>query len=235
MPTIGQEWQSRLRRLAPIAGVATAALVVAGAAHAASLDGRLTLREGKGRDAAAEMRGAVIYFTPDTPPEVAIPSQPVEIVTVRKDFVPRVTAIPRGATVRFPNQDPILHNVFSVSGRNRFDLGLVRRGEAGEVTLQSPGVVRVFCNVHHDMVAYVVVLETPYFTTPDGDGRFRLDDLPDGPGTLTVWHERAEPWTQATTLPSSTSFEVQIALTKPRVPAHNDKRGKPYRRRGRRY
>lgn len=70
--------------------------------------------------------------------------------------------VPAGSTVRFPNQDSILHNVFSVSRANRFDLGLYRRGEGKSATFRQPGVVRVFCNVHHSMVAYVVVVETPH-------------------------------------------------------------------------
>lgn len=208
---------------------------LAAAAGAATLEGRLTLVEDKGRDAAAEMRGAIVYFVPDAPVAIEPPAEPADVATVRKDFLPRVSAVVRGTTVRFPNEDPILHNVFSVSSRNRFDLGLVAKGEAGRVVLSEAGTVAIFCNVHHDMVAYVLVLETPFFATPQGDGRFRLEGLPDGPGTVTVWHERAEPWRTATTVPGATPLQVRLELTKPRIPPHNDKQGKPYRRRGRRY
>ncbi len=88
------------------------------------------------------------------------------MVTVRKEFLPRVLAVPAGSKVRFPNQDPILHNVFSVSGENRFDLGLYKQGEAKEAHLLQAGMVNVFCNVHHSMVGYIAVLETPFTRAP---------------------------------------------------------------------
>ena len=154
-----------------------------------------------------------------------------EIVTVRKEFLPRTLAVPVGSTVRFPNQDVILHNVFSVSGKNRFDLGLYKRGDGKTATFEQPGVVRVFCNVHHNMVAYVLVVDTPFSTSPDFNGGFRLEDLPDGPGTLKVWHERSEPYSQEVTLPLDGPLNIQLTVSKPRVPRHTNKFGKPYARR----
>ena len=178
-----------------------------------------------------EVIAAQLYFTP----EARVPVEPLrevpKIVTDRKEFRPRALTVPVGSTVRFPNQDVILHNVFSVSGRNRFDLGLYRRGEGKSATFEHPGVVRVFCNVHQSMVAYVVVVDTPFYTTPDADGRFRLRSLPAGPGTLTVWHERAEPYSRQLTLPLTEPLEVTLRVSKPRVPRHTNKFGKPYARR----
>ena len=216
-------------RIAAVLAISVALSAVQAAA--AELTGRVILSKGSGGKASREVAAAQVYFTPET--QVAPPAagQTYEIVTVRKEFVPRVLTVPVGGTVRFPNQDVILHNVFSVSGKNRFDLGLYRRGEGKSVTFEHPGVVRVFCNVHHSMVAYVLVVETPYVTNPDADGRFSLSSLPAGAGTLTVWHERAEPFSKRITLPLREPLEVQLEVSKPRVPRHTNKFGKPYARR----
>ena len=204
-------------------------------AAASELEGVIEVAGASPRDA-AELVRAVVWFVPDSGVEVKPAGQPFEIVSVRKSFEPRVLAVPQGSTVRFPNQDPILHNVFSASGRNRFDLGLYRLGESREVTFEHPGVVRVFCNVHHDMVAYVVVLETPFHASPGPDGRFRLDGLPPGPGKLTVWHERAEAWTGDIEMPRAEPLRIRLDFSKQRVPQHMNKFGKPYTRdRGRGY
>ena len=143
-------------------------------------------------------------------------------------------AVPKGSTIRFPNEDPILHNVFSVSGENRFDLGLYRKGDEGkEHTFEAPGVTQIFCNVHHDMAAYVMVLDTPFFTSPERDGDFVLADLPAGRGTLHVWHERTELHTSEIELPLAGPLEIELIITRERVPKHRNKFGKPYPRRPR--
>ncbi len=209
-------------------------LMIAGSSSAEVLDGRIRL-SGAGKDAAAEMAGTVVYFESNLSAPVAPPPVPFEVATVRKAFSPRVLAVPAGSSVRFPNQDPILHNVFSLSGANRFDLGLYRSGEGKSTTFKQPGVVRVFCNVHHDMVAYILVVDTPFVARPDASGRFRLEGVPAGPGTLTVWHERADEWTRTLTAPLDAPQLVELALSKRRVPKHRNKLGRPYARRARRY
>ncbi|MEM8961243.1 MAG: hypothetical protein AAGD38_07190 [Acidobacteriota bacterium] len=201
---------------------------------AAELSGTLVF-SGKASDA-LDRRAGIVYWVPDTAVDIAVPEEPIVVTTVRKEFLPRVVGVPVGGTVRFPNQDPILHNVFSVSGGNRFDLGLYGQGDGRDVTFEKPGLVRVFCNVHQEMVAYVLVLETPYFVAPGRDGGFRFDDLPAGSGKLVVWHERAKVRELPLTLPTSGPVKMALELTKPRVPDHLNKFGKPYkRRRGRRY
>lgn len=188
----------------------------------------------------------VVWFEPLwSEPEVRPGS--AELVTVNKSFEPRVLAIPRGSSVRFPNRDPILHNAFSVSRGNTFDLGLVEQGPGDEVTFDRSGVVRVFCNVHHDMVAYLLVLDTPWFARPDARGRFVLRGLPPGPGTVHAWHERAEPVRVPVTVetpspvrpstrsPASRGVRVRLEISKPRVPPHLNKFGRRYGRSRDRY
>lgn len=203
------------------------------------LQGRLVIDDNRSKD--ADPREAVISFVPAGGGRTAGAATPEAggehtLTTVRKDFSPRVLAVPLGATVRFPNEDPILHNVFSVSGRNRFDLGLFGRGEAGEKTFEHAGVVRVYCNVHPDMAASVLVLDTPYVARPAADGRFTISGLASGEGTLTVWHERAESLVRTIHLPLDGALTLELELSRPRVPSHLNKFGKPYdKRRGRRY
>ncbi len=223
-----------MRQQAPARlNVVIAGALLAAALPAAELRGSLELFEGRSGKKSTELDGALIYFMPAQPAPVEPLAENAEIVTLRKAFLPKVTAVTVGSTVRFPNEDPILHNVFSLSGQNRFDLGLYRRGDGEEVTFEHPGIVRLFCNVHHSMVAYLLVLETPLFTYPDRDGRFVLHDLPAGGGTLTVWHERAEPWERTFETSAIEAFSVRLELTKPRVPRHTNKFGKPYARRKR--
>lgn len=201
--------------------------------EAAELAGRLVMVGESQRARPGDLRHSVIYFTPRGPTAATTPGT-YEVFTVKKEFRPRVLAVPVGSTVRFPNEDRILHNVFSVSGRNRFDLGLYRAGETRETTFENPGLVRVYCNVHHSMAAYVVVLTTPHFTSADARGSFRLTGLPAGAGTLTVWHERARSSSQAVEVPLERPLLVSLEVTRSRLPRHLNKFGKPYSRNGRR-
>jgi plastocyanin len=111
-----------------------------------------------------------------------------------KIFTPRILAVPVGSTVEFPNDDLIFHNVFSLSRPAPFDLGLYRAGSTRSRTFTSPATYRVFCNIHPQMAAIVLVLPTPYIAEAGEDGSFHLD-LPAGRYRLTAWSERAQPVT----------------------------------------
>src|SRR5215813_4808516 len=93
--------------------------------------------------------------------------------------------------VDFPNVDPIYHNVFSVSGANRFDLGLYRAGASKEKKFEEPGLVRVYCNIHPQMVGFVMVVDSDFAAVTGSDGSFRFEGVPAGPHKLKVWHEEA--------------------------------------------
>lgn len=159
------------------------------------------------------------------------PALPTAVIaTERKTFSPRVLPVTVGTEVRFPNRDPILHNVFSTAKEASFDLGLYGRSDGESHVFTQPGVVRVFCNVHHAMVSHVLVMDTPYYVKPDAQGRFRLANLPPGPGELFVWHERAQLWRLPVELGADQVVPVPLELSKRKVPPHLNKTGQPYRR-----
>ena len=212
-------------------------LLCASPALADDLHGHIQLlaKGGKGPAKGSDVRQAVVYFEPANPSAVKAPEKPFEMVTRHKEFAPRLLVVPRGAKVRFPNEDPILHNVFSVSTPNQFDLGLYQQGPGKEKRFEKPGLVRVYCNVHHDMVAYILVLDTPFHASPDANGELTLLGLPRGPGKLTVWHEQADPWTMSVDLPQKGPLNVGLQIVRPLIPSHLNKTGKSYFRSGERY
>lgn len=199
-------------------------------ATAEDLRGRLQLLEKGGKRPAkgSDVRQAVVFFEPAGGAVPRPAAAPFVMSTRDKQFVPRVLTIPRGSRVRFPNEDVILHNVFSVSGRNSFDMGLYKKGAGKEHRFDEAGLVRVFCNVHHSMVGYVWVLDTPFVAVPDASGEFVLTGIPKGPGRLTVWHEQAEPRTVDVQVPRAEPLAASLEIVRPRIPPHLNKSGKSY-------
>lgn len=109
-----------------------------------------------------------------------------------KQINPHALVIPVGATVDFPNLDPIFHNLFSISAPNDFDLGLYKGGASKQKEFDAPGVVRVFCNVHPQMVSTIIVSDTPYFTVASKDGSFDLGNVDNGVFLLNAYSEEGQ-------------------------------------------
>jgi len=129
-------------------------------------------------------------------------------------FQPHVLPILKGASVEFPNADVVFHNVFSLSRASTFDLGRYPRGESKSVRFDTPGLVKVFCHIHSDMSAVVLVLDNPYFVVPDASGRFHIDGIPAGEYRAVAWHERARRVSQVVRItPGATaqaSFQIPL-------------------------
>lgn len=209
-------------------------LLCPAAAWSFDLTGRIDLTGSSSeRRLADAMEGTIVYFVPDEATRSPQDPKTVVMTTRQKTFQPRVVAVNPGSTVRFPNEDTILHNVFSVSPGNSFDLGFYRRGDGKAWTFEKPGLVRVFCNVHYSMAAHVLVLETPHFVRPEADGTFRLQGLPRGAGELRVWNDRARPFSVDMVLPAPGPVEVSLSRSRKRVVPHLNKHGEPYKRGGR--
>ena len=171
---------------------------------------------------------AIVYAEPIDAPAPRTPRR-VTLGQKNKTFQPRVLAVPAGSTVEFPNNDLIFHNVFSLSGPQPFDLGLYRAGESRSRTFTDPGTYRVFCNIHPQMTAVILVTPSGLTTSASADGRFTLD-LPAGRYRLTAVSERASPvMTEVTsTEGASTAPELTLDESKWVFTQHKNKFGKDY-------
>jgi len=165
---------------------------------------RTTTREG-----VAPATAIVYAESIDTAPARA--SGRFTLAQKNKTFQPHVLAVPAGSTVAFPNNDQIFHNVFSLASPEPFDLGLYRAGSSRERTFTRPGTYRVFCNIHPQMSALVIVVPTPHTTQTGPDGRFVLD-LPPGRYRLTALSERAQPVSVEVTSAAGATTAPEIAL-----------------------
>lgn len=114
----------------------------------------------------------------------------LDIDQINKEFVPYVTVVPVGSQIRFPNKDNIRHHVYSFSEPKKFELKLYSGVPAAPVRFDKPGVVALGCNIHDWMLAYVLVVDTPWFARSDEQGLARLQ-LPPGPHQLQLWHPDA--------------------------------------------
>jgi plastocyanin len=137
---------------------------------------------------ASERRHVVVYLK-DARPQPVTPMR-VEIRQRGESFIPRVVAVTVGSEVEFPNDDPIYHNVFSLSRVKAFNLGRYPRGSSRSQRFDKPGVVKVFCEIHSHMSATVMVFNHPWFAIPGEDGQFELSGVPPGERQVTAWHER---------------------------------------------
>jgi len=190
------------------------------------VSGKVTLMERGGREAADASWVVVWVEGPRVRPKPARTS----VIMRGKEFRPRVVVVGVGSTVDFPNEDPIFHNAFSVSGDNRFDLDLYKRPKTGAWTFQRPGIVRVYCNIHPQMSAVVVVRDNPFFARANADGSFRLEGVPPGKQVLKAWHERGGEATVEVTVPAEGTATASLTLdgSNFKATAHKNKLGKDY-------
>jgi plastocyanin len=144
--------------------------------------------------------GAVVWFTREPGAEGAAAATVVHqtihrlrLVQHNKSFEPSLLVVPVGSEVEFPNQDPFFHNVFSLFQGKRFDLGLYEAGSTRNVLFDRPGISYIFCNIHPEMSAVVIALDTPYYGVSDQHGEFRIPGVPPGRYVLHVWHQSASP------------------------------------------
>jgi plastocyanin len=165
----------------------------------------------------SDSSGAVVWLKPVSDTSGPLADGPgssartrFKIVQQHKRFDPHVLAIPAGSVVDFPNLDPFFHNVFSMFDGKRFDLGLYEAGASHSVTFDRAGIVYIFCNIHPEMSAVVVVTDTPYYATSDKAGHFSISHVPPGRYLVTVWHERGK--TEVTgTLPRQVTITQENA------------------------
>ncbi len=161
-----------------------------------------------------DRRRSVVYLetAPQGAFEVPTPRARVLLDQRNQNFVPYVLAITVGTSVVFSNSDSTYHNVFSLSKPRRFDLGRYPRGESRSVRFDEPGVVRVFCEIHSHMNAFILVFAHRYFATTDAEGRYRIDEVPPGAYTLVVWNDGAVKTTQPVQVPEEGVVEQDFVV-----------------------
>ena len=206
---------------------AVPAPVATPAAEPGSINGTIAMTA-KGGGPAEDLSGTVVYLdaAPGTPPATT-----VNIDMKGKEFVPHVVVVGVGSRVEFPNFDPILHNVFSPSTPNNFDLGLYMRPDKGGFVFHHAGVAHVYCNIHPQMSAVVVVRDNPYFAKASRKGAFTFTGIPAGRYTLHAWHEEAvKEATTSVAVPAGGTVSTSLALDASSFErqSHKRKDGKDY-------
>ena len=137
----------------------------------------------------------VVWLTPlvatesTNPAPVALPKKRFTLVQKNKTFTPHVLVVTVGSEVDFPNKDPFFHNAFSLFEGKRFDLGLYESGSTRSSRFDRPGISYLFCNIHPEMSAVIIALDTPYFATSNPAGEITIPNVPVGRYVLHVWSE----------------------------------------------
>jgi plastocyanin len=174
-----------MKRLLPIVMIAIG--LFSGTIQAAPVTGSVTFVTKRGQH--PTINETLVWLEPAASRPARRPTETVQMTTRNKMLVPHIMAIPVGSTVTFPNEDPISHNLFSLSSGNAFDLGLYRRGAGKSEKFDNPGIVNVYCNVHPNMSAVIHVMATPYYGFADANGRYAFD-VPPGRYRIVAWNEQ---------------------------------------------
>jgi plastocyanin len=208
--------------------VATVAALAGLAAPAAAqptgrVVGAVKVVESDGQPASADVIVYVVGFTEPASDKVAT------IAQKGRKFVPDLIAITVNERVAFPNLDPFLHNVFSQSVPRKFDLGSFKRGESKEKEFPVPGVVDVYCNIHPEMAATILVLPNRRHVVAEPDGKFVLDGVPPGDWTVFAYTRRAtKPASVRVSVKPGADATVDLDIVRGAEPAHLNKYGEKY-------
>lgn len=212
--------------------VALAALAAPARADTGRVVGKVTVTGADGKPVTGAV--VIVYVVGyDEPPGK---EPPVEVAQQDRAFVPDLVAVTRGGSVRFPNRDPILHNVFSQSAARPFDLGSFKRGDAKVKDFPKVGVVDVYCNIHPEMAATILVLPNRAHARVAADGTFHIDGVRPGHWHVFAYTRRAQrPVSAAVDVVAGQDAHVDLALVRGPEHAHLNKYGEPYRAPGATY
>ena len=209
-----------------IALVTTLVVASAGAAHAGKLTGSVAVVDAEGK--AINPAGAIVYivgFSEEPPESVA------SIEQRNRKFVPELLPITAGQEISFPNRDAFLHNVFSTSSARPFDLGSYKQGESKKKSFPKPGAIDVYCNIHPEMAATILVLPNRRWARVDGAGRYEIDGIPKGKWTAFAYVRlAAKPVSAAIEIgEGSASSSLDLTITRGAARPHTNKYGEAYR------
>jgi plastocyanin len=200
-----------------------------------AVSGRVAMQEKPG-EATKDFDATVVYLMPKgTPARFAETKS--QMAMNGRQFSPRVRVVTTGSTVEYTNQDPFSHNIFSTAPGAAFDLGTYGSGVTKSTPFKKAGAYPVYCNIHAQMTAFVVVVSTSHYTQAGADARWKIAGVPAGKWELHVWHERAPEVTQDLDVPASGLANVDVSLDARgfKQVAHKDKMGKDYTANGVRY
>ena len=218
-PALAAAPRAEVKKAAPEAAVAAPAR--------AQISGHVKLTAGRGQQVEpGDQADTLVYYVPASGGARARPGQ-FNVYTHNRDFSPEALAVPLGSTVTFVNLDDVRHNVFSVTPGSAFDLGYQASGQKASHVFSHAGIVLVSCNVHRSMELDVLVVPSPYLAKLAADGSFTLRGLPPGPGTLHFWNPRAQPVSQAVTLPFGSVIKQTLQVTKPQMSMMPNGKGMP--------
>ena len=175
-------------------------------------------------------RSGVVVFLDGTSLAGEFKTTPEMMSHKGRRFSPEILPVMRGTTIDFLNDDDIYHNVFSLSVAKPFDLGIYPEGTSKVLTFDQPGLVRIYCNLHPEMVSTILVLNNGLFAKTNTEGEFQINEVPDGSYTLRLWYEYADEQARPVSVSGSAALEENftVEITKRRR-KHKNKFGKPYR------
>lgn len=162
----------------------------------ATVTGQVHLIDRSTRKPLPDNSEVVVWLTPLTATRATLPSvrqQDLRLVQRHKMFEPHLLVVEAGSIVEFPNDDPFFHNVFSLFEGKRFDLGLYEAGSTRSVLFDKPGICYLFCNIHPEMSAVIVVVATPCFAVSNPAGELSIPNVIPGAYEVRVWNERSLP------------------------------------------
>lgn len=204
-------------------------------AQEVTLTARVRIAQGAGKPVAKHAENVVVWLTPIGAP---IGSQPptarLTLAQHNKRFEPHVLVVPVGSVVQFPNRDPFFHNVFSLFEGKRFDLGLYEAGSTRNVSFDRPGISYIFCNIHAEMSAVVVALDTPYYGISNRNGEIVVPNVPIGRYLMKTWYETTPPEElnsmnrEISVTQSTSTLGVLHVPAGPPAAAHKNKYGLDY-------
>ncbi|HEY3804107.1 MAG TPA: carboxypeptidase regulatory-like domain-containing protein [Kofleriaceae bacterium] len=201
------------------------AVHVAAAAPVGRVVGTVTITDPDGKPVDAEAIIYVVGFKESPAPN----AQPTQIAQKNRAFVPDLVAITVGETVAFPNRDPFLHNVFSESPARKFDLGSFKKDEQKTKDFTEPGVVDVYCNIHPEMAATILVLPNRAHTRRNHDGSYTIAGVPPGTWTVFAYTRRmTKPVSAPVTVIAGQDARVDLALARGAESPHLNKYGEQY-------
>ncbi|PYV61709.1 MAG: hypothetical protein DMG95_11570 [Acidobacteria bacterium] len=201
-----------------------------------TLSARVKIVHGDSKSESDHAENVVVWLSPvgTAPPVAPSAKQPLRLAQHNKSFEPHVLVVPVGSVVEFPNSDRFFHNVFSLFDGKRFDLGLYEAGSVRNVSFDRPGISYIFCNIHAEMSAVVIALDTPYFGISNRKGEIVIPNVPVGRYSMKTWYETAPTETLETmsheisVTESSSTLGVLPISAGPATTAHKNKYGMEY-------